>query len=135
MYSRILVPVSFDDDARIDAALQAARTLAAPDGQVTLLHVYEPVPSYAVHYMPDDLVQATEEGICAELDRLGAGLSGGHGVVMEGHAGRAILDFAAENGTDCIIITSHRPGMQDYLLGSTAAQVVRHAPCAVMVVR
>ena len=28
-----------------------------------------------------------------------------------------------------------RPGMADYLLGSTAAQVVRHAPCAVMVTR
>jgi nucleotide-binding universal stress UspA family protein len=56
-------------------------------------------------------------------------------VVIEGHSGRSILDHAAENDVDCIIIASHRPGMQDYFLGSTAAQVVRHATCAVHVVR
>jgi nucleotide-binding universal stress UspA family protein len=33
------------------------------------------------------------------------------------------------------VIASHRPGMADLLIGSTAAQVVRHAPCAVHVLR
>ena len=36
---------------------------------------------------------------------------------------------------DCIVIGSHKPGLIDYLLGSTAARVVRHAPCAVHVLR
>ncbi len=32
-------------------------------------------------------------------------------------------------------LTAHRPEMDDYLLGSHAARVVRHAPCSVFIVR
>ena len=42
---------------------------------------------------------------------------------------------AKEKNADMIIIASHRPGLQDYFLGSTAAKVVRHATCSVLVVR
>lgn len=135
MYKNILVPISFEDDTKVESALEAARALADTGGRVTLLHVVEHVPAYAMHYVPDDLVDATRAGLLAELERLSADLPGGQGAVVEGHAGRTILDHAAETGADCIIVASHRPGMQDYLLGSTAAQVVRHATCAVMVVR
>ena len=38
-------------------------------------------------------------------------------------------------GVDLIIVASHRPGLQDYFLGSTAAKVVRHAKCSVLVIR
>lgn len=57
------------------------------------------------------------------------------GVVVEGHSGRTILDYAEETGSDLIVIASHRPGMGDMLMGSTATQVVRHAKCAVHVLR
>ena len=56
-------------------------------------------------------------------------------VVVKGHSGRTIIDVAAEKSADCIVIGSHKPGLIDYLLGSTAARVVRHAPCAVHVLR
>ncbi|WP_371932559.1 universal stress protein [Pararhizobium sp. IMCC21322] len=46
-----------------------------------------------------------------------------------------MVEYAESNGVDCIIIASHRPGLQDYFLGSTAARVVRHAHCAVHVIR
>jgi nucleotide-binding universal stress UspA family protein len=62
-------------------------------------------------------------------------LPGGQAVLVEGHSGRTILDWADKHGVDCIIIASHRPGMQDLLLGSTATTVVRHARCAVHVIR
>ena len=55
--------------------------------------------------------------------------------IISGHAGRTIVDHAVENHVDCIVIASHRPGLEDYFLGSTAARVVRHAPCAVHVIR
>ena len=135
MYHKILVPIAFDDDTKIDTALAVARVLAAQDAEITLLHVMEHVPSYAVQYIPDDLAEAARAGILAELERLAGKVPGGRGVLVEGHAGRTILDHAAENAIDCVVIASHRPGMADYLLGSTAAQVVRHAPCAVMVTR
>ncbi len=35
----------------------------------------------------------------------------------------------------CIIVASHKPNVGDYLLGTTAARVVRHAACSVFVVR
>ncbi|RYH06866.1 universal stress protein [Tropicimonas sp. IMCC6043] len=135
MYHKILVPVSFDDDAKIRAALDVARTLAAEDADITLFHVMEHIPAYAMHYMPQDLSEATRGGILEELEKLAEDVPGGHGVLVEGHAGRTILDYASEKGSDCIVIASHRPAMADFLLGSTAAQVVRHADCAVMVVR
>ncbi len=55
--------------------------------------------------------------------------------VVTGHAGNTIVDYAAEHEVDCIVIASHKPGLQDYFLGSTAARVVRHSPCAVHVIR
>ena len=58
-----------------------------------------------------------------------------HCKVFEGHPNHGILDYANEMGIDCIIMASHKPGLQDYLIGSTAARVVRHAKCAVHVIR
>jgi len=56
-------------------------------------------------------------------------------IVRTGHSYNTILEVAKEKNADLIIIASHRPGLQDYFLGSTAAKVVRHANCSVLVVR
>jgi len=55
--------------------------------------------------------------------------------LIDGSAGHAITQFASENNVDCIVIASHKPGLKDFFLGSTAARVVRHSQCAVHVVR
>lgn len=55
--------------------------------------------------------------------------------VISGHAGRAITDYAEEVGADCIIVGSHKPGLQDFFLGSTAARIIRYARCSVHVLR
>ncbi len=55
--------------------------------------------------------------------------------VVFGHAGHTIVDWATHHDIDCVVVASHRPGVKDYFLGSTAARVVRHAPCAVHVHR
>ena len=95
----------------------------------------EHIPGYAISYMPVDYLAEARIAVQTELDELAATVPGATGVVIEGHSGRSILDWADSNKPDLIIIASHRPGMQDLLLGSTAAQVVRHAACAVHVVR
>jgi nucleotide-binding universal stress UspA family protein len=46
-----------------------------------------------------------------------------------------ILAHAEKIGAELIVIGSHKPNVADYLLGSTAARVVRHARCSVYVVR
>jgi nucleotide-binding universal stress UspA family protein len=46
-----------------------------------------------------------------------------------------ILMHAREVGADLIVVGSHRPAMKDYLLGTNAGRVVRHATCSVLVAR
>ena len=46
-----------------------------------------------------------------------------------------ILGQAKEAGADLIIVGSHRPAMKDYLLGTNAGRVVRHASCSVLIAR
>jgi len=55
--------------------------------------------------------------------------------MLTGNAGRAITDYAEKIGADCIIAGSHKPSLQDYFLGSTAARIMRYAPCSVHVLR
>ena len=77
-------------------------------------------------------------GACNAVFGLSEDMAGADDVdiaVVSGHAGRTILDFAGEQGIDCIVMNSHRPDLTDYFLGSTAARVVRHARCAVHVLR
>ena len=135
MYHTILVPISFDPDRDVSAPLKLAKLLATPEASVTLLHVVEQIPSYAISYMPADYMAEARQAIESELSALADTLPNAKGLVIEGHSGRSILDWADQNKPDLIIVASHRPGMQDLLLGSTAAQVVRHAKCAVHVVR
>ena len=46
-----------------------------------------------------------------------------------------ILLHAKDAEVDLIVVGSHRPAMKDYLLGTNAGRVVRHAPCSVLVAR
>ena len=135
MYSNILVPISFDEDRDALGALEIAGAIAAEGAKITLIHVMEQIPAYAISYMSADYMAQSRRAIEEELGQMAEGLPGATGLVIDGHSGRAILDYAERDKTDCIIIASHRPGMQDLFLGSTASQVVRHATCAVHVIR
>lgn len=137
MFKNILVPVAFEDgnDAKVTKASEIAQSLAAEGARITFLHVMEQIPGYAISYLPAGYSGQVRKAIEDELDGMAAKVDGGIGLVVEGHSGRTILDWAETNAPDLIVVASHRPGMQDLLLGSTATQVVRHAPCAVFVLR
>lgn len=135
MYQHVLVPVSFDNDRDSAGAMEIARAILAEGGRITVFHVIEQIPSYVISYVPENYLAESRKAIQAELAEMAKGLPGGQGVLVDGHAGRTIPDWAKEHGVDCIVMASHRPGMQDLLLGSTASQVVRHAVCAVHVIR
>ncbi len=53
-----------------------------------------------------------------------------HGTIYQ-----EILSAARKIEVDLIVMASHRPALEDYLLGPNAARVVRHADCSVLVVR
>jgi len=135
MYQHILVPISFDDDRDSAGAIEVAQAIRAKDGRITILHVMEQIPTYVISYMPEEYLANSRKAIHAELEEIAGKVPGATGLLVEGHSGRTILNWAEENAVDCIVIAGHRPGMQDLLLGSTATQVVRHASCAVHVVR
>ena len=135
MYKHVLVPVSFDAERDSAGALAVAKHLAGDDGRISLLHVVEEVPNYAITYLPEGYREQAKKAVKTELAEIAASLPNAGAHVIDGHSSRTILDWAEKNQPDCIVIASHRPGMQDILLGSTAAKVVRHATCAVHVIR
>lgn len=135
MYNSILVPVSFDADRNAEKAVSVAQALLAEGGRMSLLHVVEHLPQYSADLLPADHFEIAKATITEKLQPLTEGLDGVAIEIVEGHSGRTILDYAASHDVDCIVIASHRPGLQDYLLGSTAARVVRHSPCSVHIVR
>jgi len=63
-----------------------------------------------------------------------AELLGGTQIVI-GVAWQAICDGAHEQQADLVVIGSHGYSGFDRLLGTTAAKVVNHAQCSVLVVR
>ena len=135
MYKNILVPVSFEADRNAQGAMEIARALCADGGIITCFHVIEQLPGYAAEYLPEGYLEATKAEVTAGLKALVEGVPNATTLVVDGHSSRTILNHADNNDIDLIIIASHQPGMQDYLLGSTAAKVVRHARCAVHVLR
>lgn len=135
MYKNILVPIALDHERDTNAALDIARALCADGGKITALNVIDQLPSYATEYLPADHAQNQEDGIANAVAEVVGNASDVQVAVIHGHSGRTIVEYAEDNNADLIVIASHRPGLQDYFLGSTAARVVRHAPCAVHVVR
>ncbi|MBU2983660.1 universal stress protein [Lentibacter algarum] len=55
--------------------------------------------------------------------------------VASGRSYSKVVDVAKEMYVDLIMLAAHKEGMKEFLLGMTAARVVRHAHCSVMVVR
>lgn len=135
MYKNILIPVVLDPEHAPDAALAVAKKIAAPAAKITLFHVIEELPGYATSYVAADFILNSRKEVLSRLKKIAAGHDGVEAVVVNGHSARTILSYAEENNSDCIIVSSHKPGMQDYFLGGTAARVVRYAKCAVHVIR
>lgn len=135
MYSNILIPVSFEAGRDAHQAIDMANVMRQRDGKITILHVLEHLPQYASDLLPEDHVEVSKQKVMEKLKPLAADNSNIDIKVVEGHSARTILDYAQSHDSDCIVITSHRPGMQDMFIGSTAARVVRHAQCSVHVIR
>ncbi len=134
MYRKILVPMALDHGVS-KGTLEIAKALSGGAGEIIALHVYE-APQESVRAYVDD--EAKQEGLArarAELRSKTDHLSGVTAEMVIGHTYRSIIDYAATHSIDCIVMGSHKPGFSDYLLGTTAARVVRHAPCAVHVYR
>lgn len=134
MYRKILVPMALNHDIS-QQTLAVARTLAGDDGEIMAIHVYEAAQGSVAAYLDEDAVREGQQRARDALTEKTRNLTNVSVELVVGHAYRSIIDYAASHGIDCIVIGSHKPGFSDFLLGSTAARVVRHAPCAVHVCR
>jgi universal stress protein A len=139
---RILVPVDFSDCSK--KALRYALALAREhSGSLDLLYVAA-LPSYGpVDYGPMDYGNLQEEMVASATKELAKTIAEEIGkavpaeaIVRSGVAAREIIDVARTLPADLIVVSTHgRSGLKHVLLGSVAEQVVRHAPCPVLVVR
>jgi nucleotide-binding universal stress UspA family protein len=143
--NRILVPTDFSETA--DRALAYAKDLATRSGaSLHLVHVYtDPYAAAACApeiyaSVPAEVRQrAVEEVRERLLERLDASeesrFHGSRGVVR-GLTAPQIVDYAARQNIDLIVMGTHgRRGVAHLLLGSVAEHVVRTAGCPVLTVR
>jgi nucleotide-binding universal stress UspA family protein len=136
MYKRILVPVDLEHGAVAAHVLKVARWMAGETGQVTLLHVMDRPPAYFAAQVPHEILDQHRADTQAALEELAAGPSRvDRLLLLEGNPATTILAQAEGEEADAIVLGSHRPDYRDYLIGSTAARVVRHAGCTVVVER
>ncbi len=135
----ILVPIDIAEEKAGAAALRLGRDMAKMyGGKLVLLNVVEQVPGYVVAQLPEDFHRGAIADAGARLKEMARehGLADAAEIVIrEGHAPSEILAVATDIEADLIVVASHAPGFTDYLLGSVAARVVRHAQCSVMVAR
>ena len=140
MYKNIIVAVDLAHGDAGKALLTRAAKLIDAGGTIRLLHVLEEVPSYIAAELPRDLSDRRQAEAKVEMKVLVGEIEGQTGAKVEletrhGAAAGQILQSAEDHDADLVMIASHRPGLSDYFIGSTAARVVRHAQCSVLISR
>ncbi|MEO1562575.1 MAG: universal stress protein [Pseudomonadota bacterium] len=135
MYKNILIPVLFDEGHDEGPAFEAARALADEGATFTVFHALEPIPNYAGITITKQMLDASRAEAKKLLVEKAKALPGAKAALIDGYAGRAIVDYANDHDVDCIVVASHSEGLSGVLLGSVSAKVVRHAKCTVHVIR
>jgi nucleotide-binding universal stress UspA family protein len=140
MYKKILVPI---DVTEIDLAKPAIETACAlaknADASVRLINVLPMTPVMLAEYVPPDFDSQQRKTAEETLNALAANCALApakvSATVRQGGIYHEVLEEAKAMGADLIVMSSHRPAMRTYFLGSNAGHVVRYAQCSVLVVR
>lgn len=139
MFNTILVPLDMENSHPGSRALPAARELADKHGaKIILIHIIPHIPAIVAQNLP----AGHEKKVIAEIRKEMQALVKAYDLaedtqirVIHGAVYPEIIQCAADENVDVIIMASHRPGLSDYLLGSVAARVVRHSKSSVLVLR
>lgn len=131
---KILLPLDYSEWAA--EATQIACDLARQYGaELHLLHVIEPwQPAVMATPEPYPTQRAAETLKQVSLPPCGAKPT--RRAIRVGDVYPQIIDYAQQEQVDLIVMGTHgRTGMSRLLLGSVAENVVRHAPCPVLLAR
>lgn len=137
-------------DLAIDAALQGLKLLKAGDRTILLTVADSPDQAMLVgssgfaggtvtpetfDQLKEAGAQAAAEVLAETVAALGDSAPGNlETQTIVGSAGPAICSFAADSGASVIILGSRgHGGIKRAVLGSVSDHVVRHAPCAVLI--
>ena len=137
----ILLPVDIFHETGWEGALNHAVSLAQQHGSI--IHVLTVIPDFGMpvvgSFFPDGFSKSAATKAETGLSEFAAKhIPDGIDVIAHikhGTTYKEILACADAIGADMIVMASHRPEMQDYLLGPNAARVTRHAKQSVCVIR
>jgi len=134
--------VGLDASPRAPAVLAAAVALARAYGAKLVLFravgIPLEIPKEALNIAPDQTEELLERLARTQLDQLASGAPAeviGEVRVHPGTPWRAICAAAKDLAADLIVVGSHGYDALDHVLGTTAAKVVNHANCSVLVIR
>ena len=141
-WKSVLVATDFSDSGK-EAVATAVALAESSEAKLAVISVAErpavlpPLLLKRPSYDPDELwSRETRRSMTALVKRLRRKHPGTRGFVRVGTPWREIVELARELRVDSIVVGSRGlTGIQRLLLGSTAENVVRHAPCPVLVVR
>jgi len=141
MFKHILCPIDFSPCSR--TALTTASTLAtSSNATLTVAHVWELSPYVttglmsggdAIETMLGDAERTLADWAASvKRDRVSTQTTLVRGVAWA----EIVALLEANRAYDIVVMGTHgRTGLKHVLVGSVAERVVRHAPCAVLVVR
>ena len=139
--SRVLVGVDGSPESR-EAARQAA-ILTEPDGRLTLLAVYDVAPGIVggtgtatPAYFDEDLQRESAKDALERTRRALTGLAEPIGKLTRGNACDELIREIKREQHTLVAVGSHGTGrIRGILVGSTATELIRRAPCSVLVAR
>ena len=140
MFNSILVPIDLADTDLARPAIETAASLSkSSGGKVRLVNIMAMTPVMLAEYVPPDFDaqqrQSSNEALAIVARESGIDAKRISTSIRQGGIYHEILEGAADVKADLIVMTSHRPSMQNYFLGSNAGHIVRYAKCSVLVVR
>ncbi len=140
---KILVPIDFSDYSK--SALRYAVSFAKLfNSEMVLIYVVEPIiypPDFSMGQIAIPSMNTEWDKTANEqLEKLSKSEIPGNirvkTLVKTGKPFVEIIETAADENTDLIIIATHgHSGVEHILFGSTAEKVVRKAPCPVLTLR
>lgn len=138
MFKTVLIAVDVSEEAETQRILSAAKALTV-DWDCAL-HVINVVPSVGMaivgSFFSDDFEARSKEAAHVQLmEAIADANLNARTHVLTGKVYDMILTEADALGADLILVGSHQPELQDFLLGANAARIVRHAKASVLVLR